>query len=246
MTHDKTLCCKVCNLTVRFGGNCVLDGVTCGIWESQIVLLRGANGSGKTTFLNVISGYIRPTGGSISLRLDEWVNPARTPPDRLARLGVGRLWQDSRLFSSMTVLDNVLVATPNALGQNPVAAIAAPLAVCRQEKEAHDRARYHLGLVGMADRSHSSCDMLSVGQMKRVALARLLQMEAKLWLLDEPLAGLDASSAGSLIRDLDRLRCDLGKTLLLVEHRYEDVVGIVDRVWILRHGRLTENEAVDV
>jgi len=224
-------------------GQRVLDGVTFEIRPGELALLRGENGSGKTALLNVLSGYLAPNHGSVRLRLDgEWVDVARASPESLARRGVGRLWQDIRLFPSMTVLDNVLTATQRLLGQHPVLALLAWPAVARQEHGARDRAFKNLELVGMADRARSACDMLSVGQMKRVALARLLQMEASLLLLDEPLAGLDPAAVESFKRDLDRLREEQGKTILVVEHRHEVLSGIADRVWTMNDGHIEECE----
>ena len=99
---------------------------------------------------------------------------------------------------------------------------------------------HNLALVGLQDRATSSCDMLSGGQMKRVALARLLQMEADLLLLDEPLAGLDHHSTETLVRDLDRLRNEYRKTLLVVEHRHEHLAGVADRIFSLEGGGVRE------
>src|SRR3990172_2571275 len=235
------VCAEVRDVSLAFGGHHVLGGVSLELRTGELVLLRGENGSGKTTLLNVISGYLAPDRGAVRLCLNEgWVDPSITSPESLARHGLGRLWQDIRLFPTLTVLDNVLAATPRMLGENPLLAIAALSAVHRQEREAKARAMRNLAIVSMEERGGSSCDMLSVGQMKRVALARLLQMESSLLLLDEPLAGLDAHSATALVRDLDRLRTEQGKTLLVVEHRHERVAGIADRILFLRNGRLEE------
>jgi len=229
---------------LAFGGHTILDGVTFDLRPGELALLRGENGSGKTVLLNVLSGHLAPDRGSVRLRLgDAWINAARSSPERLARLGVGRLWQDIRLFPSMTVLDNVLTATPRMLGQTPWLALVARPAVLRQERAARERALQNLAVVGMADRAGSSCDMLSVGQMKRVAVARLLQMEAYLLLLDEPLAGLDAATAEAFANDLGRLRSDHRKTILIVEHRHELISHLADRVWRMHGGHLEEIEA---
>jgi ABC-type branched-subunit amino acid transport system ATPase component len=230
------------DVVVAFGGQTVLDGVRFVLNAGEMVLLRGENGSGKTVLFNVLSGYLSPDQGDVRIEVDDLcVNPAATSPERLARLGVGRLWQDIRLFSTMTVLDNVLASTFGLWGENPILAVVARLAVARQERRARARALDNLEAVGMADRAHSSCDMLSVGQMKRVALARLLQMEASLLLLDEPMAGLDATGAATLAGDLARLR-DAGKTILVVEHRTAALIGVADRAWYLHQGRIAEFE----
>ena len=234
---------EVRDVLLAFGGQVVLDAVSFELRPGELVLLRGENGSGKTVLFNLLSGYLAPDRGEIRLKLGgAWVNPRVLGPERLARRGVGRLWQDIRLFPTMTVLDNVLAATPGLLGQNPALALLARPAATRQERRARERALENLATMGMAVRAHSSCDMLSVGQMKRVALARLLQMEASLLLLDEPLAGLDASAVQSLAVDLAQLR-ELGKTVLVVEHRAGALTNLADRAWTLGSGRIHETKA---
>ena len=235
---------EVRSLGVAFGGQTVLDGVTFDLRPGELALLRGDNGSGKTVLLNILSGHLAPDRGSVSLRLGgRWINAVRSSPENLARRGVGRLWQDIRLFPSMTVLENVLAGTAKMLGQNPWLALLARPAVLRQERAARERALENLAIVGMADRAGSSCDMLSVGQMKRVAVARLLQMEASLLLLDEPLAGLDAAAVEAFANDLERLRGEHGKTILAVEHRHDVISRFADRVWQMNEGHVVEIDA---
>lgn len=225
---------------LSFGAHHILDNVSLSIKSGKAVLLRGDNGSGKTTMLNLINGFLRPDKGRIHLNLNgSSVDVASTSPERLARLGVGRLWQDIRLFPTMSVIENILAATPRLLGQNPFMAMAAWPISKRQERHARERARYHLSLVGMDDRANSSGDKLSLGQMKRVALARLLQSGATLFLLDEPLAGLDQEAAGSLIETLKLIRLKEGKTLLVVEHQHEKISGLCDEIWYLSGGKLS-------
>jgi ABC-type branched-subunit amino acid transport system ATPase component len=235
---------QVRDVFLGFDGHRVLNGISFELPPGQITLLRGENGSGKTVLLNVLCGYIAVDEGFVRLKLGgEWIDASRCTPERLARRGVGRMWQDIRLFPTMTVLDNVLVATPKMLGENPALALFARPAVVRQERAARERAFDNLNLVGMVDRAHSSCDMLSVGQMKRVAIARLLQMGASLLLLDEPFAGLDAAGAASFARDLDRLRSERQKTILVIEHRPDAISDLVDRIWTLRDGRIEKDRS---
>lgn len=234
-------CVAVNDVSLSFGGQRILKSVTLELRMGEIVLLRGENGSGKTTLLNTMSGYIAPDRGTVKLFLGgRWVDVHQISPERLAQLGVGRLWQDIRLFPTMSVLDNVLAATPRLIDKNPfLALMALPLSL-RQQRQARELAMKNLSAVVMERRASSSCDMLSVGQMKRVALARLLQTEANLLLLDEPLAGLDADSSDSLVRDLDKLRTEYGKTMLIVEHRHDWIKNIADRVLSLSNGHIKE------
>lgn len=228
-------------LSLAFGGQRVLDRLNFVVRSGEAVLLRGENGSGKTTLLNVISALIRPDAGIIRMRLKgREVDASRASPERLACAGLGRLWQDIRLFQTMTVLDNVLAASPELRGCTAFAGIVTWPWLRRREQASLERALHNLELVGMADRARSSADMLSVGQMKRVAVARLLQSEADLWLLDEPLAGLDQVSAERLLMLLERLNEDHGRTLLIVEHQHERMAPICDRTWFLTDGCLHE------
>ena len=225
------------DLALAFGSQTILDGVSFDLRPGEIVLLHGGNGSGKTVLLNVLCGYLTPDAGSVGLELSgKRVDPSRTAPERLARLGVGRLWQEIRLFPTMTVLDNVLAATPKLPGGRPLCAHYLRPGAVRDEQRA--KAMEHLRRVGMSGRARSSCDMLSVGQMKRVALARLLQMEARLLLLDEPFAGLDVDAVAALARDLERVRDERRRTVLIVEHR-RDALS-VDRTWTIGEGRIRE------
>jgi branched-chain amino acid transport system permease protein len=138
----------------------------------------------------------------------------------------------------MSALENVMVATPGLTAKNPLYILTAREKIRRWEREAREQAMFHLSLVGMADRANSSADKLSLGQMKRVAIARLLQSRAVLLLLDEPLAGLDMESAESLLSIFEELRTLNGKTMLIVEHRHEYISGLCDEIWYLDSGRL--------
>lgn len=228
------------NLSLAFGGTCVLDGVSFAIPKGRVILLRGENGSGKTTLLNVLTGFIRPDNGSLCFRFNgKALDAGKHSPEQLARRGVGRLWQDIRLFPTMTVLENVLAATPGLMRQNPFWALAAWPFARNEETHARERALRHLKMVGMADRATSSGDKLSVGQMKRVAIARLLQAEAELLLLDEPLAGLDRSASTELLHVLTRINEEQGKTMLIIEHQHERMATVCDETWFLAGGHLS-------
>jgi len=228
------------NVSLSFNGQRMLSDVSFVLKSRQSVLLRGDNGSGKTTLLNILTGFVRPDCGKITLQMNgATIDGVYASPERLARLGVGRLWQDIRLFPTMTVLENVISATAGLTGQNPVLSLALWPLVQRQERSARELAMHHLEMVGMADRARSSGDMLSLGQMKRVALARLLQGRAKFMLLDEPLSGLDRESAHALVSTLEELREKKDKTLLIVEHQHERVRGLCDETWHLANGRLS-------
>lgn len=230
-------------LSIAFGGQQVLNGVDIELHGGQIALLRGANGSGKTTLLNILSGFLKPDAGQATLGHNgSTLNILQQSPDRLARSGIVRLWQDIRLFSTMTVLENVLAASPHALGIHPFAALFVPTRVKRQERAFREQAMHWLDLLGMEDRADSSGDKLSVGQSKRVAIARMLQTGAQVLLLDEPLAGLDQASADKLVHDLNRLADTTHKAMLVVEHNHDAITPVCDIRLTLEDGQLHREE----
>lgn len=238
-SHREPFAAEISGLMLSLGGQALFDRLNFKLHVGEVVLLRGENGSGKTTLLNVLSGFIRPDAGQVLLCLGgHTVNTATVSPERLTRMGLGRLWQDVHLFPSMSVLDNVLSASPELLARDSVAALARWPSLRKWERRAQERAMHHLAQVGLADRAFSTSERLSLGQMKRVALARLLQADADLWLLDEPLAGLDKPSADGLLGLLESLNASHRKSVIVVEHQHEQMAPICDRTWFLVDGQL--------
>lgn len=230
-------------ISIAFGGQQVLRSVDLDLSGGQIALLRGPNGCGKTTLLNILSGFLKPDTGIASFEFNgSKIDILKQTPDRLARLGVARLWQDIRLFPTMTALENVMAASPHAIGINPVTALFAMGRVKRQEREFRAQAMAWLEMLGMGDRATSSGDKLSVGQSKRVAIARMLQTGAKALLLDEPLAGLDQESAAKLVEDLNLLADKTHKAMLVVEHNHDAITPVCDIRLTLENGKLHREE----
>lgn len=226
-----------------FGGHKILVDISFVLKKGTVVLLRGDNGAGKTTLLNILSGLIYPDAGRITMHLNgRKIDVLSSICEELACLGVGRLWQDIRLFPTMTVLENVMAATPGLVGQNPLFAIGLWPLVRKQDSAASEIARKNLRITGMLERAGSSCDKLSLGQMKRVALARLLQTNPQVLLLDEPLAGLDLKSANALMDVLDKLKTNERKAIIVVEHQHERFSDICDETWFLSDGKLQGGE----
>jgi branched-chain amino acid transport system ATP-binding protein len=201
-------------VTRRFGGIVAVDEVSFDVNEGEIVGLIGPNGAGKTTMFNLITRLYRPDEGEIAF---EGRTLLRTPPHGVVRRGIARTFQNVELFTSMTVLEHVLV------GRH-----------ARRGRSARELVEY-VGLVGLA---HHQAAELPYGTQKRVELARALASGPTLLLLDEPAGGLDheeVEELGALIRSL---RDDFELTLLLVEHHMGLVMGVADRVHVLDFGRL--------
>ncbi|MCX8490640.1 MAG: ATP-binding cassette domain-containing protein [Cyclobacteriaceae bacterium] len=234
---------KAEGIYIAFGGQQVLRGANLDLAGGQIALLRGPNGCGKTTLLNILSGFLKPDIGKANFECNGiLINILNKTPDQLARLGLARLWQDIRLFPTMTVLENVLAASPHAIGINPARALFALSKVKQQEREFREQALAWLEMLGIADRADSSGDKLSVGQSKRVAIARLLQTGAKILLLDEPLAGLDCDAATKLVEDLNRLADATHRAMLVVEHNQDAITPVCDLRYTLNNGVLMREE----
>ncbi len=230
------------NIALSFGGKQVLKNVGLELLPGQVGLLTGENGSGKTTLLNVLSGFLKPEAGQAHLiKEGKTIDILKEESDGLPLLGIARLWQDIRLFHTMTALENVLTAAPS-IGINPFRAIFQPIKVRQQEKILIKKALNWLDIMGMKERSGSSGDKLSLGQAKRVAIARLLQTGAEVLLLDEPLAGLDQAASLQLVNDLGILAQETGKALLIVEHNQHSIIPIADYKYELVNGVINTTE----
>ncbi len=236
------------HLTKQFGCQTVLDNISLQLKSGEVVLLEGANGSGKTTLLNILTGHLRPDSGTIKLCLagqsksfhfSRWGWLRRFLPERLARLGIGRTWQDLRLFKTQSLQDNIAVATPEQRGENPLWVLLRGGQVKRQETQIQQQAKDWLAEFGLADRAAATADQLSLGQAKRVAIARAVQSGAKVLFLDEPLAGLDASGVAEVMDLLERL-VQQGMTIVIVEHpcNQEAIRRIATTIWQLQNGQL--------
>lgn len=238
-----------------FGGQVVLRNVNFNLRKGEVVLLQGENGSGKTTLLNILTGNLEPDVGELHLSVNSTQEVFRWPrrwwqnlnpfdhftPERIAWEGVGRVWQDIRLFSTMTVLDNVVLSSPRQAGENPIIALLRLGRVNKEELYNQEQASKWLNGLGLGDRLHSSCDKISLGQMKRVAIARAVQAGAKILFLDEPLSGLDGIGVAEVMRYLDTLVHTNGLTVVIVEHVFNipRVLDLATTVWTLADGHLT-------
>jgi branched-chain amino acid transport system ATP-binding protein len=202
------------HVTRRFGGIVAVDDVSLDVNEGEIVGLIGPNGAGKTTMFNLITRLYKPDEGEIAF---EGESLLRTPPHGIVRRGIARTFQNVELFSSMTVLEHVLVGRHARRGRG---------------------ARELVEYVGLAGLAHHQAAGLPYGTQKRVELARALASGPRLLLLDEPAGGLnheEVERLGSLLRGL---RDDFDLTLLLVEHHMGLVMSIADRVHVLDFGQL--------
>jgi len=217
----------------EFGGLIAVNDVDFTIPERAIVSLIGPNGAGKTTFFNMLTGVYRATAGRIVFRD---VDVTGKPPHAITALGIGRTFQNIRLFQHMTALENVLVGMHARLKGGIIGSIVGLPGVRREERRAHERARELLRYCGLRGRDHDLSRNLSYGDQRRLEVARALATEPVLLLLDEPTAGMNPQETADFTAFVSRLREERDLTILLIEHDMKVVMGVSDRVTVLDYG----------
>jgi branched-chain amino acid transport system ATP-binding protein len=221
------------DVTLRFGGLVALDSVSFTVVPGSLHALIGPNGAGKSSCFNVISGLYRPASGSVTLGGTDML---RLRPHRLARLGIGRAFQNTALSPHSTVLDNVL------LGRHVLTRggfLACGLRWTRREEQRHAlRAKEICDFLGIGAAVGKPVGALPYGVVKRVDIARALAVEPSLLLLDEPAAGMNTEETAELAATIHQIRTDLGIAVLVVEHDMDLVMGIADRVTVLDFGKV--------
>jgi branched-chain amino acid transport system ATP-binding protein len=219
-------------ITKVFGGLVAVNAVDFDIPERSIVSLIGPNGAGKTTFFNMVSGLYKPTaGGFVFLGKDV----TRLGAHRRAQMGIGRTFQNIRLFGNMSALENVLAGMHIRLTSGILSSVLRTPGQRREEEEARERSVELLRFVGLRTRE-TFAKNLPYGDQRRLEIARALASEPKLLLLDEPTAGMNPQETARLTRLIGRLRDERGISILLIEHEMRVVMSISDRVTVLDHG----------
>ena len=230
------------HLTMRFGGLTAIDDVSFAALRGDITALIGPNGAGKTTMFNCITGFYKPSAGSITvMRADgRRFDLERMPDFRItAKAGVARTFQNIRLFSGMTCLENLIVAQHNLLMRASVYSIAGLLGLASwraAEAAAVERAMTWLERVRLADRADTAAGELAYGDQRRLEIARALCTGPELLCLDEPAAGLNPRESAELNALLQTIKADHGVSILLIEHDMGVVMQVSDRVVVLDHG----------
>jgi len=227
--------------TKVFGGLMAVSDVSIDVAPKSIVSIIGPNGAGKTTFFNMLTGLYRPTAGRILFNGQD-VTGRR--PDLITAAGMARTFQNIRLFSTMSALENVMVGAHARMRAGLFGSILRTPSVRREEVEVTERAREMLEYVGLNQDLHEqTAANLSYGDQRRVEIARALASDPKLLLLDEPTAGMNPNESQRLTDFMDQLRREKDLTILLIEHDMKVVMGVSEHIWVLDHGeKIAEGE----
>lgn len=225
---------KIEHLTHFFGGLKAVEDFSIDIQPRQIIGLIGPNGAGKTTIFNLITGVYKPTQGHITFEDKEITGLL---PYKITHQGIVRTFQNIRLFSNMTVLENIMVARHYRMKSGIFTSVLRLPAFIKEEKEVEEKAAEYAKIFGLTDSLNDPAGSLPYGRQRRVEIVRALVTEPKLLLLDEPAAGMNSKEALQLLDLIKQIAEDFKLTILLIEHQMPVVMGVAERIHVLDFGR---------
>jgi branched-chain amino acid transport system ATP-binding protein len=230
---------KTENITMRFGGVTAVDNFNMHVEEGEIVSVIGPNGAGKTTTFNMITGVYAPTEGNILFNDNNghMLDITNKRPDIITGLGIARTFQNIRLFSEMSVIDNILVAQHLHVKSGMLGAIAYWPNYWKEEKKMRDRANILLEKVGLLEYSNEKSTALPYGLQRRLEIARALATQPRLILLDEPAAGMNPTETEELTKFVLDIKNEFDLTVIMIEHHMQIVMDISDRIYVLDFGK---------
>jgi branched-chain amino acid transport system ATP-binding protein len=231
MAEDNILVAE--DLRKEFGGLVAVNNVNFAVPRGKVISLIGPNGAGKTTFFNMLTGVYKPTSGKVTF-LGEDVTGK--PPHAITERGVGRTFQNIRLFADMTMLENVLVGMHTRLKANIFTAVLRTRGVKAEEVTAREKARELLRFAGLKQHEDEFAGGLPYGDQRRLEVARALATDPQLLLLDEPTAGMNPQESADFTAFVRKLRDESKLTVLMIEHDMRVVMGISDSVSVLDYG----------
>ena len=228
---------EVNEVTIRFGGLVAVNNLSIGVPEGSITGLIGPNGAGKTTVFNVVTGFYKPTSGSVSFMGQPLTGLL---PHKVCETGLARTFQNIRLFHNETVLQNVMIGAyvrqKGTWWQNLFPFVF--WGAAREEREIRDASMSLLDRLGLAEQAGTVSSSLPYGAQRRLEIARALATRPKFLLLDEPAAGMNPQESGELLNFIRKLRDDFNLTILLIEHDMKVVMGVCEHIWVLDMGTL--------
>jgi len=231
------------NVTVRFGGLFALSDLSFSLNSGEILGLIGPNGAGKTTIFNVLTGVYKVSAGDVLFNGTSIIGKR---PHQIIKKGIARTFQNIRLFSKMTALENTMVARHCRSRKGVVGAILRSPSQKREEKYIQDKAHESLAFMGVDDYADTVATNLPYGLQRRLEIARALASEPEVLLLDEPAAGMNPAESARLMKDIGRIS-SLGIDVLLVEHDMKVIMGVCSRIVCVDHGvKIAEGSPADI
>ena len=232
---DKLPILDVRHLGIDFGGLTAVDDFTLTIGRTEIAGLIGPNGAGKTTVFNLLTNVYQPTRGAILL---DGINTAGKTTAQVNAMGIGRTFQNIRLFSNMSVLDNVKIGMHNHIKEGLWSAFTHAFGYKKAEQQADARALELLDVFHMADQAQAQAGSLPYGAQRRLEIVRALATKPGILLLDEPAAGMNPSETAELMDTIRQIRDDFGIAVLLIEHDMNLVMNICEGICVLNYGKI--------
>ena len=226
---------EVENLSKAFKGLTAVDNYQLKLRQGEILAVIGPNGAGKTTVFNLLTGYLRSTHGAIRLLGSDITG---MPPDKISMLGIGRTFQNIRLFPTMTVLDNVKAAQQAHDPDNILATLLNWPSFVARERRLTQRSVEQLALFNLAGQAEKYAVALSYGDQRRLEIVRALALQPKLLLLDEPTAGMNPSESMEVLHLIRRIRDLYNLTIIIVEHNMPVVMQLCERLQVLNYGQI--------
>ena len=232
---DKPPVLECINLGITFGGLKAVEDFNLGIGQTEIAGLIGPNGAGKTTIFNLLTKVYQPTTGSILLNGQDIQNMDTA---HVNRSGIARTFQNIRLFSNLTVEENVKVAMNNQMHYNMISSLFRLPSYWREEKEAHEKALELLSIFNMENEANVKAGSLPYGAQRRLEIVRALATQPRLLLLDEPAAGMNPSETSELMENIRKIRDTFQIAVMLIEHDMNLVMNICEGICVLNFGKV--------
>lgn len=232
---DKTPILETHHLGIDFGGLTAVDDFSLTVGRTEISGLIGPNGAGKTTVFNLLTNVYHPTRGAIIL---DGKSTAKKTTAQVSRMGIARTFQNIRLFSDMSVIDNVRVGLHNSINQPLIASFTHLFGYKKSEKESKEEALELLRFFNMADLAEHKAGSLPYGEQRRLEIARALATHPGIILLDEPAAGMNPSETSELMENIRRIRDNFHIAVMLIEHDMNLVMNVCEGICVLDHGKI--------
>ena len=224
-------------LTIRFDGHVAVDGVSCTVGSGELTAIVGPNGAGKTTFFNLVSGQLKPTSGTV--RFDGRDIAGMSPAAR-ARLGIGRAFQLTNLFPALTAMENLRLVVQSRMSRG-----MAMHSVAVNDPEVIGEARRVMGECNLDSLAAEPVSTLPHGEQRKLEVAMLLAMRPRVFMFDEPTAGMSGDEVPAVLELIDAIKRETDKIVMLVEHKIDVISYLADRIIVLHEGRLVADGSPD-